>query len=502
MPKVILAIDQGTTGTTVAMMDTGGNLLASVNREFPQRYPKPGWVEHNPEDIWMSVLKGIRGIFKRGSAKPADVIAIGITNQRETALLWDTDSGSSLNNAIVWQCRRTTEFCDNLKRSGAEGLVRQKTGLVLDPYFSASKYRWLLDNTPGIKSKVRKGRVAAGTIDSFLVWQLTAGEQHVTDVSNASRTSLMDIDRGDWDEDLGALFGVPLSILPEIAPSSGVLGHTRSVPGLPDGIPIAGMAGDQQSALFGQACFHTGEAKCTFGTGSFILTNTGKQRIQSKAGLLTTVAWQLKTGGPLYYALEGGAFVCGAAVQWLRDELQIIRNAADIEVLAGTVSDSNGVEFVPALTGLGAPHWDPDARGLLCGLTRGSNRGHIARATLDAMALQNADILIAMERDLGKRLKPIRVDGGASANQLLMQLQADYMGRKIIRPKVVETTVAGACFLAGLGVGVWNSTADITRSWQIDREFKVGLSAAGRRERLASWQRAIARARTGEGADG
>ena len=496
MTDVILAIDQGTTGTTVALMDAQGRLLGSVNNEFPQLYPQPGWVEHNPEDIWHSVLKGIRALFRGRLAKPSNVLAIGITNQRETALLWDRNSGDPLCNAVVWQCRRTTDICERYQRDGHESWVRERSGLVLDPYFSATKYAWMLANHNGMERRLQQGRVAAGTVDAFLLWRLTGGAVHATDVSNASRTSLMNLETLAWDDDLLSLFGVPRHILPEIAPSSAVLGHTKGVPGLPDGIPIAGIAGDQQAALFGQACFKPGDAKCTFGTGSFILMNTGQQLLRSDQGLLTTVGWQLGQQGRVAYALEGGAFVCGAAVQWLRDQLGIIKSAPDVETLATTVTDSGGVEFVPALTGLGAPYWDPDARGLLCGLTRGSGRGHIARATLDAMALQNADILVAMEQVLGKRLRPLRVDGGAAANNLLMQLQADYLGRKIIRPKVLETTVAGACFLAGLGVGLWSSTAAISDVWASEREFAVALSASKRAARKLRWANAVARARS------
>lgn len=474
-------------------MDARGRVCASVNHEFPQLYPQPGWVEHRPTDIWTSVTRGIKAILRKRVCKPGDIVAIGITNQRETALLWDRSTGEPLNNAIVWQCRRTTDFCESLRKEGHEKTVKRKAGLVLDPYFSGSKYRWLLKNTRGIAPALRKKQVAAGTIDSFLIWRLTAGEAHVTDVSNASRTSLMNLKTARWDAGLLDLFEVPREILPKIVPSSAVLGHTRGVAGLPDGIPIAGVAGDQQAALFGQACFDVGDAKCTFGTGSFILMNTGANQLHSKAGLLTTVAWQLGEGADPVYALEGGAFVCGAAVQWLRDGLKMIKTAPEIEKLAQTVSDHDGVEFVPALTGLGAPHWAPDARGTLTGITRGSQRGHIARATLDAMALQNTDILRAMESDLGKRMKPLRVDGGAAANNLLMQIQADVLGRRLIRPQVIETTVAGACYLAGLGVGLWSSPADIRKIWRAQREFTVEMSAARRRARHASWEDALQR---------
>jgi glycerol kinase len=393
----------------------------------------------------------------------------------------------------VWQCRRTTDFCESLRAAGHENTVRRKSGLVLDPYFSGSKYRWLLKNTRGIGAALRSKRVAAGTIDSFLIWQLTGGEAHVTDVSNASRTSLMNLKTGRWDSQLLELFDVPHEILPTIVPSSAILGYTKGVTGLPDGIPIAGVAGDQQAALFGQACFGVGDTKCTFGTGSFIVMNTGSKQLHSKAGLLTTVAWQLGEKGNRVYALEGGAFVCGAAVQWLRDGLKMIKTAPEIEKLAEEVTDHGGVEFVPALTGLGAPHWAPKARGTLTGITRGTEKGHIARATLDAMALQNADILRAMERDLGKRTKTLRVDGGAAANNLLMQIQADVLGRRLIRPQVIETTAAGACYLAGLGVGLWQSPAQIKKIWQAEREFSVTMSAASRRKRLGSWDTALRR---------
>ena len=494
--KAILAIDQGTTGTTVAVMNTRGVLLGSVNYEFPQIYPKPGWVEHDPEAIWASVLKGIRAVFRRGLCKPAEVACIGITNQRETALLWERRSGKPLGNAVVWQCRRTASFCEGLRKKGLESMVRDRTGLVLDPYFSASKFRWLLNDIEGARGRARRGDIAAGTIDSYLLYRLTGGAVHATDVSNASRTSLMNLSTLDWDPELLKLFNVPRTLLPEIIPSSGDLGRTQGVPGLPDGVPIAGIAGDQQSALFGQAGFDRGAAKCTFGTGSFILMNTGQDRMQSDAGLLSTVAWQLPGQNAPVYALEGGAFICGAAVQWLRDELGIIKRAPDIEKLASQVPDAGGVEFVPALTGLGAPHWDPDARGVISGLTRGSGAAHIARATLEAMALQNVDILRAMERDLGRRMGDLKVDGGAAANNLLMQLQADYLGREIIRPKVIETTVAGACFLAGLGVGIWKNTEALAKVWRADQRFPSRMGTGPRRRRLESWQQAVSRAKS------
>ena len=490
---LILAIDQGTTGSTIALMDTDGRLLTSVNHEFPQIFPQPGWVEHDPESIWQSVLKGLTAVFSDTDYAVSQVAAIGITNQRETAVLWDSSTGEAVHNAIVWQCRRTTDVCEGLKAAGHEALIKVKSGLMLDPYFSSTKFKWLLDNAPNARSLLAEGRLLAGTIDTYLMWRLSNGKAHKTDVSNASRTSLMSLETLDWDNELLHIFGVPHDILPEICPSSGRFTSTEGVPGLPDGLPISGVAGDQQSALFGQACFEPGNAKCTFGTGSFILMNAGSTPIVSNSGLLSTVAWQLE-GQDAVYALEGGAFVCGAAVQWLRDQLGIIDRAADIEALAEGVESAGGVEFVPALAGLGAPYWAPEARGTLTGLTRGSGRGEIARATLDAMALQNVDILSAMEADIGKTMNALKVDGGASANNLLVQLQSDYLNRPITRPEVIETTVAGACFLAGLGEGVWSSVDEIGRIWRSDQEFTARLTDAERAERLASWHLAVDRA--------
>ena len=492
MTDVILAIDQGTTGSTIALMDTAGHLVASVNHEFPQIFPEPGWVEHNTESIWQSILKGIAAIFADGAYKPGNVVAIGITNQRETAVLWDAQTGEALHNAIVWQCRRTTGACEDLKAAGHEALIRDRSGLVLDPYFPATKFKWLLDNSPGAQQLLAQGRLRDGTIHAYLMRRLSNGKVHKTDVSNASRTSLMALNTLDWDDELLSLFGVPREILPEICPSSGRLAVTEAVPGLPDGLPVSGVAGDQQSALFGQACFEPGDAKCTFGTGSFILMNAGDSPVRSGSGLLSTLAWQLEGQSPVY-ALEGGAFVCGAAVQWLRDQLGIIEHAADIEALAASVEDAGGVEFVPALTGLGAPYWAPEARGTLTGLTRGSGRGEIARATLDAMAMQNVDILVAMEADIGRAMTSLRVDGGAAINNLLMQLQADYLDRPIMRPEVIETTVAGACFLAGLGEGVWASLSDVSQVWRSDREFSVTLPDEARQRRRALWHSAVAK---------
>lgn len=491
--QYILSIDQGTTGTTVSIIHQDGSCVGSATKDYRQIFPQPGWVEHHPDDIWNSVVSSIRQVLDATQISGHQLAAIGITNQRETTLIWDRKTHQPIYNAIVWQCRRTTEFCEGLKKKKVEPLLKKKTGLVIDPYFSGSKYRWLLNEVNGARRRARAGELLGGTIDSFLLWKLTHGEAHRTDVSNASRTQLMNIHRGQWDSDLLKIFSVPENILPEICSSSGVLGKTKNCPGLPDGIPIAGMAGDQQAALFGQACFSSGEAKCTFGTGSFLLMNTGNQPVKSKAGLLTTVAWQLEGEDQLTYALEGGAFVCGAAVQWLKEGLGIITDSREVEALAQQVSDSEGVEFVPALTGLGAPYWNPRARGLICGLTRGTTRAHLARATLDSMALQNVDILAAMEQDLGKPLKGLKVDGGASANNLLMQIQADYLGAKIFRPRLIETTAAGAAFLAGLGVGFWANTAQLRKIWREDQNFQPTITKSARLRRLARWHQAVER---------
>jgi glycerol kinase len=434
--------------------------------------------------------------LKKAKAKGADIAAIGITNQRETIVVWDRKTSKPVHNAIVWQDRRTSDDCDRWKREGHSDFIREKTGLVIDPYFSGSKLRWLLDNVSGLRARADSGALAAGTIDTFLLWRLTGGVAHKTDVSNASRTLLMNIGSARWDDDLMKFFSVPKSLLPEISDSSGEFGVTKGLKILPDGIPVTGIAGDQQAALFGQACFDEGESKCTFGTGSLLLINSGQRMIKSKSGLLTTAAWRLRGEKQMTYALEGGAFICGAAVQFLRDQLGFIKKSHEVEKLAASVKDSGGVEFVPALTGLGAPYWDPYARGVICGLTRGTTRAHIARATLEAMALQNTEILLAMKDDLGKTLRSVRVDGGAAANGMLMQLQADYLGVDVVRPKMIETTVAGAAYLAGLGAGVFSSTADIKKIWKIDRTFKSKISDTAERDaRLAAWRLAVRRAR-------
>lgn len=492
MSRHILSIDQGTTGTTVLVLTESLEVLARVNQEFPQIYPRPGWVEHDPEDIWSSTLGAIDGALQRSGIDPTSVAAIGITNQRETTTLWRRSDGQPLHNSIVWQCRRTADFCDELKQQGLEPLFQERTGLVLDPYFSGTKLRWLLDHVDGAREAAEAGDLAFGTIDTFLVWRLSGGAAHVTDVSNASRTLLMDLRSLAWDDELLGYLDVPREVLPEIRSSSEVYATTKGLGVLPDGIPIAGMAGDQQAALFGQVCFGEGEAKCTYGTGAFLLMNTGSEPVVSERGLLTTVAWQV--GGEVAYALEGSAFIAGAAVQWLRDGLGIIDSAPDIEPLARSVETSAGVTFVPAFTGLGAPHWRPEARAVLSGLDRGTTRGHIARACLEGIALQNADILLAMEADSGTSLAALKVDGGAAANDLLMQFQCDILQVPIVRPKLLETTALGAGLLAGMAVGVWPDRQAAVDVWAADRRFEPDMTDDEREAHLERWARAIERA--------
>ena len=487
----VIAIDQGTTGSTVLVLDEQLQLRGRGYQEFRQIYPQPGWVEHDPEDIWGSVQHALADALV--GIEPSSIAAIGITNQRETAVLWDRATGTPVHNAIVWQDRRTADRCAELKASGKEARVRELTGLTLDPYFSGTKVSWLLHTVPGLAARARTGEIAFGTIDSFLLWRLTGGAVHATDVTNASRTLLLDLHTLMWSDELCEIIGVPRALLPQIVASSGTIAHTRGVPGLPDGIPIAGIAGDQQAALFGQTCFTPGEAKCTYGTGAFILMNTGDVPVASTAGLLTTVAWKLGTG-ELRYALEGSAFIAGAAVQWLRDGLQLFSSATEIEALAGSVPDSGGVIVVPAFAGLGAPHWRPEARGSITGLTRGTTRGHIARATLEGIALQNVDILRAMERDSGRALTTLRVDGGASSNNLLMQFQSDVLGVEISRPSMVETTALGAAFLAGLGTGVWKDQAQLRQTWREQRRFTPSTDRARIAAHLARWDAAVAKA--------
>ncbi len=487
----VIAIDQGTTGSTVLVLDEQLKLRGRGYKEFRQIYPKPGWVEHDPEDIWTSVTYALEAALK--DIEPSSIAAIGITNQRETSVLWDRKTGKAVHNAIVWQDRRTADRCTELKAAGKEARVKQLTGLTLDPYFSGTKVSWLLHNVEGLAAQARDGAIAFGTIDCYLLSRLTAGAVHATDVTNASRTLLFDINTLAWSDELLETIGVPRALLPEVVASSGIVGTTKGVPGLPDGIPIAGLAGDQQSALFGQACYTPGDAKCTYGTGAFILMNTGDKPVASKSGLLTTVAWKLGTG-ELRYALEGSAFIAGAAVQWLRDGLQFFTSATEIESLAGSVPDSGGVIVVPAFAGLGAPHWRPEARGTISGLTRGTTRAHIARATLEGIALQNVDILRAMERDAGRELTTLKVDGGASANDLLMQFQSDVLGVQISRPDVVETTALGALFLAGLGTGVWKDQDEVRKTWREQKRFIPTTDRARVNEHLARWDIAVAKA--------
>ncbi|MDI6797296.1 MAG: glycerol kinase GlpK [Desulfatibacillaceae bacterium] len=492
MPDIIVSIDQGTTGTTVLFVDAQSHVISRGYGEIRQIYPKPGWVEHDPQNIWDSTLKAIQEARQMARIQDKDIRAVGITNQRETTLLWDRKSQKPLTNAIVWQCRRTAPLIKSLKEKGLEELFVSKTGLLLDPYFSGTKISWLLENNPDLAPRAKKGEIAAGTIDSWLIWKLTQGQSHATDATNASRTLLMDLKTQKWDDELCSILNVPKAILPGIEDCTTLFGRTKSVPGLPDNVPICGVAGDQHAALFGQACFMPGESKCTFGTGAFMLMNTGNEPVASKNRLLTTMAW--KIDGKATYALEGSAFIAGALVQWLRDDLGIIKSSPDIEPLAASVPDSGGVTLVPALAGLSAPHWRPDARGLITGITRGTGRAHIARAALEGIALQNVEILLAMEKDAGRSIPRLKVDGGASANNLLMQMQADFLGCRIIRPQLVETTGLGAAFLAGLGAGIFSDTTDITRTWKEDRTFNPTTTNEERAQILANWQQAVARA--------
>ncbi len=492
MSRCVVTIDQGTTGTTVLVVDAGLQVLSKVNREHPQIYPQPGWVEHDPEALWESTRDTLARSVAASVVSPEDIAAVGITNQRETTLLWERSTGKVLYNAIVWQDRRTSERCAELKTQGHEALFRARTGLVVDPYFSGTKLAWLLDQDPSLRRRAERGELAFGTVDTFLLFRLTGGQSHFTDVSNASRTLMFDLHHLRWDDELLAILGVPRAVLPEVRGNAELFGHVRGVEGIPDGTPVTGMAGDQQSALFGQLCFGPGDAKCTYGTGAFLLMNTGTAAVPSTRGLLTTVAWQL--GGKTKYALEGSAFIAGAAVQWLRDGLHLIDSAAAIEPLAAEVPDSGGVVFVPALTGLGAPHWNPEARGVITGITRGTTRAHLARATLEAIALQNLDILSAMRTDSGQPLNQLKVDGGASANDLLMQFQADILGVPVTRPQVLETTAMGAAMLAGLAGGVWPDDAALRAAWRVDREFHPQMPAAEVAAHRARWDKAVGKA--------
>ena len=489
--RFILALDQGTTGSRALVVDPEGAVRGSGYVELPQHYPKPGWVEHDAGEIWETTAQAIGQALGAARIAAAEVAAIGITNQRETAMLWERASGRPVHRAIVWQCRRTAPFCERLKSDGHEAEFRRKTGLVLDPYFSGTKIRWLLDEVPEARQRAERGELCFGTVDSWLLWRLTGGAVHATDPTNASRTLCFDIRTLRWDEGLCKILGVPAALLPEVKPSAGVFGETATGV-LPGGIPVTGIAGDQQSALFGQCCFEPGMAKNTYGTGCFILLNTGATPVASEHGLLTTVAWQI--GGATTYALEGSVFIGGAVVQWLRDGLGIIGNAAESEALAGAVADTGGVYLVPAFTGLGAPYWDPYARGVLVGLTRGTTRAHIARAALEAIAYQNRDVLDAMAQESGARLSALRVDGGAAANNFLCQFQADVLNVEVLRPAVTETTAMGAAFLAGVGAGLWK-TADLAGRWRLERRFAPSAGSPSRAAGYAGWRRAVERSR-------
>lgn len=482
----ILSLDQGTTSSRAILFDQSGAITAMAQREFPQIFPKPGWVEHDAKTIWDSQIGVVKQVLRKAKLKASDVDAIGITNQRETTLLWDRETGEPIYNAIVWQDRRTATACDKLRAEGKDAVIAEKTGLVLDAYFSATKVKWILDNVKGARAKAKEGRLAFGTIDSWLVWNLTKGRLHITDPSNASRTMLYDIRKGEWDEELLELFGVPASLLPEVRDSSEVYGSTQVLGGE---IPIAGIAGDQQAALFGQACTKSGMAKNTYGTGCFMLMNTGEKPVVSNNRLLTTVAWRID--GRTEYALEGSIFIGGAVVQWLRDGLGMIKQAPDIEALAASVPDTGGVHLVPAFAGLGAPHWDGHARGTITGLTRGTTSAHIARAALEGIALQTVDVLGAMQADSGIKLRELRVDGGAAANNLLMQMQADFAGVPVVRPSVTETTALGAAYLAGLAVGFWKSRNEIAGQWAVDARFEPEMKPAARKRILQAWQVAV-----------
>ena len=494
MTEYILALDQGTTSSRAVVFDRAGRIVGVAQEEFPQIYPKPGWVEHDPEAIWRTQLSTARQVLADTGVGAGQLVAIGIANQRETTVVWDRETGKPLYNAIVWQCRRTAPICARLRAEGWAEPIRDKTGLVVDAYFSGTKLAWLLDQVPGLAEKAEKGQAIFGTIDSFLIWRLSGGRLHVTDVSNASRTMLFNIHRRDWDDEILAKLRIPRAMLPEVRPSSQVYGLSDAAL-LGAAVSISGAVGDQQAALFGQTCFSPGQAKNTYGTGCFLLLNTGGQAVASERGLLTTIAWQLGADAPLVYALEGSVFVGGAAVQWLRDGLGIISRAADVEALAREVDDTGGVYFVPAFVGLGAPYWDPYARGTIVGLTRGTDRRHLARAVLEAICYQSRDLLEAMTEDSGIRLQTLRADGGAAANDLLMQLQADLLGVPVERPAVTETTALGAAYLAGLAVGYWSGLDEIAAQWCRDAEFVPVMSREKRDALYAAWQRAVERSR-------
>ncbi|MFC3754447.1 glycerol kinase GlpK [Chryseobacterium tructae] len=489
--KLILALDQGTTSSRAILFNHKGEIKYVSQKDFRQIFPTPGWVEHDPNEIWSSQISVAAEIIAKAGISGLEVAAIGITNQRETTIVWDKETGEPIYNAIVWQDRRTSKYCDELKEQGHAEIIKEKTGLVLDAYFSATKLKWILDNVEGAREKAEAGKLCFGTVDTWLVWKLTRGKMFITDVSNASRTMLLNIHTLEWDNDLLELFNIPKAILPEVKQSSEVYGETATTL-FSTKIPIAGIAGDQQAALFGQMCINPGMVKNTYGTGCFLLMNTGKEAVSSKNNLLTTVAW--KINGEVNYALEGSVFVGGAAIQWLRDGLKLIHSSDEVNNLAASVEDNGGVYFVPALTGLGAPHWDQYARGTIVGITRGTTDGHIARATLEGIAFQVYDIVKSMEADSGRESLELRVDGGASASNLLMQIQSDLFGFKIIRPKTLETTALGAAYLAGLAVGYWKSIDEIQEQWIIDKDFHPQLDREKVEAMVHSWNKAVSRA--------
>jgi glycerol kinase len=491
--RYVLALDQGTSGSTALVVDVDGRVRARGYAELPQHYPRPGWVEHEPEEIWATVGAAAAAALAQARVAGGEIAAVGITNQRETAIVWDRRTGRPIHRAIVWQCRRTAEMCDRLKGDGAEPMVRERTGLVLDAYFSGTKIRWLLDEVPGARARAERGDLAFGTVDSWLLWKLTGGRVHATDVSNASRTLCLNLRTAEWDDPMLALLGVPRAMLPRVRPSAGVFGETVDLGWLPGGVPVAGIAGDQQAALFGQACYEVGGAKNTYGTGCFVLLNTGATPVASRHGLIATIAWRID--GKTTYALEGSVFVAGAAIQWLRDGLGLVKSAADSEAMAESVPDTGGVYFVPAFVGLGAPYWDMYARGTVVGLTRGTTAAHLVRAGLEAIAYQSRDVLEAMAADAGAPVRALRVDGGAAANDFLCQFQADVMNVPVHRPRVIETTALGAAGLAGLGAGVWPSLDEFAARAAIERTFEPARHSRCRDEGYASWRRAVERAR-------
>lgn len=486
--KFILALDQGTTSSRSILFDKEGNIVALAQKEFKQDYPQPGWVEHDPEEIWSSQFSVMAEVLAKKVIKTDQVAAIGITNQRETTIVWDRESGKPIYNAIVWQDRRTAHFCDELKAAGHAPFIQQKTGLIIDAYFSATKLKWILDNVPGARAKAENGKLAFGTVDTWLIWKLSGAKLHITDVTNASRTMLLDIHSCEWDTELLKLFNIPASILPEVKPSSKLYGVTDAVARHAN-IPIAGIAGDQQAALFGQMCSQPGMVKNTYGTGCFMLMNTGEKAVVSKNNLLTTIAWKLNN--KVEYALEGSIFIAGAVVQWLRDGLHLIRTSPEVETLAAEVKEADGVYIVPAFAGLGAPYWQQHARGTIFGITRGTTKAHLAKAALESIAYQTTDVLKAMESDAGISIKELRVDGGATINNMLMQFQSDILQVPVVRPKVYETTALGAAYLAGLAVGYWDSIAELQKQWQVEARFSPSMPTEKVKELLKGWKRAV-----------